>query len=69
MLEHRAEELGLTIRLYAGAGTLNGFLADNTASRLSFEKVGIDRAFVRDALAQFAAIVEAFPVRGDITAD
>jgi hypothetical protein len=28
-----------------------------------------DREFVHDALAQFAAIVEAFPVRGDITAD
>jgi hypothetical protein len=29
----------------------------------------IDRAFVRDTLAQFAAIAEAFPARGDITAD
>jgi hypothetical protein len=31
--------------------------------------IDIDREFVRDALAQFAAIAEAFPVRGDITAD
>ena len=31
--------------------------------------IDIDRAFVRDTLEQFAAIVEAFPVRGDITAE
>jgi hypothetical protein len=68
-LEHGAEEIGLTVRLNSDTGTLDGFLADNTAGRLSFENVGIDRAFVGDALAQFAAIVEAFPVRGDITAD
>ena len=46
-----------------------GFLVDNIAARLSFELIDIDRSFIRDALAQFAAIVEAFPVRGDITAD
>jgi hypothetical protein len=66
--EESGDQFGLTIRLNGTAGTLDGFLADN-AARLIFEMVDIDREFVRDALAQFAAIVEAFPVRGDITAD
>jgi hypothetical protein len=48
---------------------LDGFLADSAATRLSFEMINIDRAFRRDALAQFAAILQAFPVRGDITTD
>jgi hypothetical protein len=39
------------------------------AARLSFEMIDVDQEFVNDALAQFATIVEAFPVRGDITAD
>jgi hypothetical protein len=63
------DEFGLTIRLKDGNGTLEGFLTDSTATRLSFETIDIDRAFVRDALAQLAAIVEAFPIRGDITSD
>jgi hypothetical protein len=66
---HSGDELGLTIRLKEQRGTLDGFLADTATARLSFEMIDIDREFVRDALAQFAAIVEAFPVRGDITAD
>ena len=66
--EQSGDQFGLTIRLNGIAGTLDGFLAD-TPTRLSFEMIDIDREFVRDALAQFAAIVEAFPVRGDITAD
>jgi hypothetical protein len=43
--------------------------ARRATARLSFEMIEVNRAFIRDALAQFAAIVEAFPVRGDITAD
>ena len=62
-------EFGLTIRLKEGTGMLDRFLADSVAARLSFEMIEVDRGFVRDPLAQFAAIVEAFPVRGDITAD
>jgi hypothetical protein len=63
------DEFGLTIRLKEGKGMMDGFLADSVATRLSFEMIEVDRTFARDALAQFAAIVEAFPVRGDITAD
>jgi hypothetical protein len=66
--EESGDQFGLTIRLNGTAGTLDGFLADS-AARLNFDMIDIDREFVRDALAQFAAIVEAFAVRGDITAD
>jgi hypothetical protein len=63
------DQFGLGIRLQGTKGTLDGFLSDSTTARLSFELIDIDQAFVGDALAQFAAIVKAFPVRGDITAD
>ncbi|MGO9903965.1 MAG: hypothetical protein ACLP0J_30835 [Solirubrobacteraceae bacterium] len=67
--EASGDQFGLTIRLNGTAGTLHGFLADTATARVIFEMIDIDREFVRDALAQFAPIVEAFPVRGDITAD
>jgi hypothetical protein len=68
--EESGDEFGLTIRLKDdGQGTLDGFLADSTTTRLTFEMIDIDRSFVSDTFAQFAAIVNAFPVRGDITAD
>jgi len=67
--EDSGDQFGLTIRLKNDNGTLDGFLTDSTTARLSFEQIDIDRAFVQDALAQFAAIAEAFPDRGDITAD
>jgi hypothetical protein len=45
------------------------FFADSTTTRLSFEMIEIDRSFLSDTLAQLPEIVDAFPVRGDITAD
>jgi hypothetical protein len=67
--QESGDEFGLTIQLKEGRGTLDGFLTDNAAARLSFEMIDIDQTFIHDTLEQFAAIVEAFPVRGDITAD
>ena len=68
--EQSGDEFGLAIRLKDdGQGTLDGFLADSTTTRLSFEMIDIDRSFLSDTLAQFARIRDAFPVRGDITAD
>lgn len=48
---------------------LDRFLADTAAARLSFDMIDVDQEFVSDTLAQFAANVEAFPVRGNITTD
>jgi hypothetical protein len=68
--DESGDEFGLTIQLKKGSGgTLAGCLADSITARLSFEMIDIDQTFVRDALAQFAAIVEAFPIRDDITAN
>jgi hypothetical protein len=67
--EDSGDQFGLTIRLKNSNATLYGFLTDSTSARLSFEQIDIDREFIHDALAQFAAIAETFPVRGDITAD
>jgi len=68
-LEHGAEELGLRIRLTCGKGTLEGFLADHTASRLSFEHIDVDRAFLRRAIDDLQPILDAYPVRGALQID
>ena len=57
----------MTISL--NSGTLEGFLADNTAGRLSFENLDIDQAFVHHARAQLEATVQAYPVRGTLQPD
>jgi hypothetical protein len=67
--EQSGDELGLTITLNDGQGTLAGFLADSTTTRLRFETIDIDRSFLSDMLAQLATILDAFPVRGDPAAD
>ena len=67
--EESGDEFGLTITLNDRQGTLDGFLADSTTTRLSFETIDIDRSFLSDTLAQLAAIIDAFPVRGDPAAD
>jgi hypothetical protein len=66
---HSGDEFGLTIRLNEQTGTLEGFLTDSATTRLAFAMIDIDRSFLSDTLAQFTAILDAFPVRGDITAD
>jgi hypothetical protein len=67
--EQSGDEVGLTITLNDRQGTLAGFLADSTTTRLSFEMIDIDRSFLSDTLTQLATILDAFPVRGDPAAD
>jgi hypothetical protein len=67
--EQSGDEFGLTIRLNDQSATLEGFLTDSATTRLTFEMIDIDRSFLSDTLAQFATILDAYPVRGDITAD
>jgi hypothetical protein len=62
--EHEAGEIGLTVRLNSGTGTLDGFLAEGAGGRLSFENIDIDQAFVHEACAQVEQIAEAYPVHG-----
>jgi hypothetical protein len=65
-LEHTEEQVGLTVRINAGKGTVEGFLADDTAGRLSFENIEIDQSCLRRWLEQVDEIVVAFPVRGGL---
>ncbi len=67
--EESGDEFGLTVKLNDGQGTLAGFLADSTTTRLRFEMIDIDRSFLSDTLVQLTTIINAFPVRGDPAAD
>ena len=63
------DELGLTISLSDGTGTLEGFVGNQAGARLGFGPIDIDQSFLADTLALLHEIIETFPVRGDITAD
>jgi hypothetical protein len=68
--EHRAEEIGLTLSLDSGTGTLEGFIADPAGdSRLSFENIEIDHAFVHHARTGLEDLVGAYPVRSSCEID
>jgi hypothetical protein len=67
--EESGDQFGLTVTLNDGQGTLAGFLADSTTTRLRFEMIDIDRSFLSDTLAQLTTIINASPVRGDPAAD
>jgi hypothetical protein len=62
---HLEDEIGVTIELKRGKGTLSGFIQDHVGPELRFESVEIDQSFVRQALSQFDSLVRAFPIRGD----
>jgi hypothetical protein len=63
------DELGLTISLTDGTGTLTGFIGNTAGARLGFGPIDIDRSFLADTLALFNDIIKTFPVRGDPAAD
>lgn len=62
---HLEEEVGITVRLSAGKGTLAGFVREHIGPELRFRDVETDQSFVRQALRELDAVVAAFPVRGD----
>jgi len=64
-LEHLEEEVGITVRLSAGKGTLAGFVREHIGPELRFQDVETDQSFVHQALRELDAVVAAFPVRGD----
>ena len=63
-LVHLEEEVGVTVRLKDGRGTLSGFLIEHTGPELRFGEIEVDQSFVRETLREFDALVTAFPVRG-----
>jgi hypothetical protein len=62
--EHIEEQVGITVRLSAGTGTLSVVVREHVGPELRFPEAGIDEAAIRLALAELEAIVAAFPVRG-----
>lgn len=63
-LEHLEEQMGLTVRLEAGRGTLAGVVRQPVGAELRFHDVEIDQTSVREALRELDGLVRAFPVRG-----
>jgi hypothetical protein len=63
--EHLRSQVGVTVRLTAGKGTLSGFVREHEGPELRFQDVATDQSFVRKALRDLDAVVSAFPVRGD----
>jgi folate-dependent tRNA-U54 methylase TrmFO/GidA len=64
-LTHLEEEIGLRLQLKRGKGVLSGFVLDHVGPELRFDHIEVDQTFVREALDQIDALVEAFPVRGN----
>jgi hypothetical protein len=64
--EHGADEIGLTVCLDSGKGTLEGFLADSAGGRLSFEDIEIDHVFIHHARTALEDLVDAYPARGSL---
>lgn len=64
-LRHREDDVGVTIRLERGKGTVSGYLQEHLRARLEFEQVQTDQSHVRQTLTELEAVVRAFPVRGD----
>lgn len=60
-LAHHEYNLGATITLAKGKGTLSGFVREWSTS-LEFKDVPTDQSYVRQALDGFDAILDAFPL-------
>ena len=63
--EHGADEIGLTVRLNSGTGTLEGFLADSAGATLSLKHIDVDQAVCRCGLGRvLGAVCEVFELDG-----
>jgi hypothetical protein len=63
--EHLEEQVGITLRLSAGQGTLSVVVREHVGTELRCHEAQIDEAAIRGALADLDAVLAAFPVRGD----
>ncbi|HEX4009830.1 MAG TPA: hypothetical protein VHX62_07470 [Solirubrobacteraceae bacterium] len=64
-LTHLEAQLGATVCVNGdGGGTLSAFVRDHVEAELRVADAPIDPSAVRVALDEFAALVDAFPVRG-----
>jgi hypothetical protein len=64
-LDHLEDELGATLKLTNGVGTLEAFLRTHVEAELRIREVRTDQTYVRRALGEFEALSRAFPIRGE----
>ena len=62
-LRHLEDEIAATVTLDAGKGTLEGYVREHIAAKLSFREIRTDQTYVREAREHFDALVAAFPPR------
>jgi hypothetical protein len=62
--EHLEEQVGITLRLSAGNGTLSVVVREHLGPEVRFQDAAIGEAAIREALAELEAVVAAYPVRG-----
>ena len=63
--EHLEEQVGITVRLSAGSGTLSVVVREHPGPELRFQDAEIGEAAIAEALAELEAVIAAFPARGD----
>jgi hypothetical protein len=61
--EHLEEQVGVTLRLSAGKGTMSLVVRELLGPELRFADVAIDPSLIRQALGELDAAVDAFPAR------
>lgn len=61
--EHLEEQVGVTVRLSAGTGTMSLVVRELLGPELRFADVAIDPSLIRQALGELDAAVAAFPAR------
>jgi hypothetical protein len=61
-LTHQEEQFGATVRLGAAEARMTGFVREHLGAELRYD-VGADPSSIPQALAEFDALVRAFPVR------
>lgn len=64
-LSHLEDGLGATVKLTNGVGTLDAVLRTHVQAELRITEVRTGQTYVRRALAEFEALSQAFPVRGE----
>jgi hypothetical protein len=65
-LSHLEDEVGCTIKLHRGTGTLDAFIREHVPSLdVRLNKVPTDQSYLQETVRQLDDIVAAFPVKGD----
>ena len=64
MLEHLEAQVGCTVTLTSGRGSLTAFVREHIGSELRLSDCETDQSYLAETVRQLDAIVSTFPVRG-----